>query len=200
MKRNLTTLFLAVVLIGCGGSGGEETRSAEVGTVDTEALVADNPGLAVTERWRFELLREDRSANFNLQTSGVRPWLSFFTPDGVLIDPGLGEVRGRERIDTVFNRSMATGATYSLAWEPERAEVSNGGDLGYTTGSYRSLAMDGAGTMTAVTGTYVTIWRRQDDGAWKVERMMLYPLDEPGIEPDAPSGPPTATAPGGGTS
>jgi ketosteroid isomerase-like protein len=178
MKRNITTLFLAGVLIGCGGSVQEETRSKELGSLDTDALVADNPGLAVTERWRFELLREDRSANFNLQTSGVRPWLSFFTPDGVLIDPGLGEVQGRERIDTVFNRSMAAGDTYSLAWEPERAEVSNGGDLGYTTGSYRSLATDSAGIMTTVTGTYVTIWRRQEDGAWKVERMMLYPLDK----------------------
>jgi ketosteroid isomerase-like protein len=186
MKRIITALSLAWLLAGCGNRGGEEARPAEVGTVDTEALVADNPGLAVTEQWRFELLREDRSANFNLQTSGVRPWLSFFAPEGVLINPRWGEIRGRERIDTVFNRSLAAGATYSLAWEPEHAEVSNGGDLGYTAGDYRSLALDSAGTMATVTGKYVTIWRRQDDGAWKVERMMLYPLGKPGIDLDVP--------------
>ncbi|RJP73348.1 MAG: nuclear transport factor 2 family protein [Candidatus Zixiibacteriota bacterium] len=52
-----------------------------------------------------------------------------------------------------------------LAWEPAFAEVSRSGDLGYTLGpwTYRPSLRDSIQAY----GHYVTVWRRQADGAWK---------------------------------
>ncbi len=54
---------------------------------------------------------------------------------------------------------------YSLTWEPEFAEAS--GDLGYTYGTYTRATSDTDGNKAVETGLYVTVWRRNADGAWK---------------------------------
>ncbi|MBK9757037.1 MAG: DUF4440 domain-containing protein [Nannocystis sp.] len=50
-----------------------------------------------------------------------------------------------------------------LSWTPSYAEVSRGGDLGYTTGLYTQARADGTDF-----GHYVSVWRKQADGRWKV--------------------------------
>ena len=50
-----------------------------------------------------------------------------------------------------------------LTWAPDAAEVSASGDLGYTIGTYRRTAGGKTGT-----GSYVTIWKKSSDGAWRV--------------------------------
>jgi len=52
-----------------------------------------------------------------------------------------------------------------LAWEPAYAEVSVGGDLGWTTGpwDFRRTAADAP----VAFGHYATVWRRQSDGVLK---------------------------------
>ena len=52
---------------------------------------------------------------------------------------------------------------FSLTWIAEKAEVSNSGDLGYSTGTYTATFGE-----TTDKGKYVTIWRKQSDGSWKV--------------------------------
>ena len=49
------------------------------------------------------------------------------------------------------------------------AEVSSSGDLGYTVGSFESYGLDESGAEVRGQGLYVSIWRRQADGSWKVE-------------------------------
>jgi len=50
---------------------------------------------------------------------------------------------------------------FQLNWKPLGAEVAASGDLGYTWGEYEMVP---AGRR----GHYLTIWRRQKDGTWKV--------------------------------
>ena len=52
---------------------------------------------------------------------------------------------------------------------PTSAEVSASGDLAYTIGRWEVLTTDDSGSENSGgTGNYVTIWRRQADGSWKV--------------------------------
>ena len=53
-----------------------------------------------------------------------------------------------------------------LSWEPKTVELS--GELAYTTGSYELKTLGEDGTSVTGRGHYVTIWRRQADGTWKV--------------------------------
>ena len=56
-------------------------------------------------------------------------------------------------------------ATLALTWEPEWADVSRAGDLGYTTGPWVSGARNNAQADPRF-GQYLTIWRRQQDGTF----------------------------------
>jgi ketosteroid isomerase-like protein len=43
------------------------------------------------------------------------------------------------------------------------------GDLGYTSGPCEFTSKDTQGNVVSQRGSFVTIWRKQPDGIWKVE-------------------------------
>jgi ketosteroid isomerase-like protein len=49
-----------------------------------------------------------------------------------------------------------------IAWEPDEAVISAGGDLGYTMG-HATITSGGK----AEKSRYLTVWRKQPDGSWK---------------------------------
>jgi len=70
-----------------------------------------------------------------------------------------------------FREGWAKGfadPNWSITWAPLYAEAAQSADLGYTTGSFeiREKSPDGAPLVRK--GSYVTLWRKQSDGAWKV--------------------------------
>jgi ketosteroid isomerase-like protein len=54
-----------------------------------------------------------------------------------------------------------------LTWWPIYADAARSGDLGFTTGPYE-FRRNGPDDKEVFTGNYMTIWRKQADGAWKV--------------------------------
>ncbi len=54
-----------------------------------------------------------------------------------------------------------------LSWKPAFADIAASGDLGYTTGpfEYKGERTD---EKVAGTGHYVSVWKKEKDGAWKV--------------------------------
>ena len=65
------------------------------------------------------------------------------------------------------------------AWTAEAADVSEGGDFGYTTGSYYMNVEDADGTPIRLDGKYLTVWRRQADGSWKATADVFNPNGPP---------------------
>jgi ketosteroid isomerase-like protein len=55
-----------------------------------------------------------------------------------------------------------------LRWQPTRAEILIPGDLGFTTGRYERRAKNKEGKVEVEHGTYVSVWRKQADGSWKI--------------------------------
>ena len=55
-----------------------------------------------------------------------------------------------------------------FTWEPELADVSAAGDMGWTVGHYRAELRRAGQEPKVQTGRYLTVWRRQPDGSWKV--------------------------------
>lgn len=98
--------------------------------------------------------------------SGADGWVAYFADDGVMFRPG-GVIQGRDSIRAVVTAWFADD-TFSLSWEPTHAEGSEAEDLGYTYGRYQSTGRDATGAVIRSTGSYVTVWRRQPDGTWKV--------------------------------
>lgn len=55
----------------------------------------------------------------------------------------------------------------TLDWQPIFADVSQAGDMGYTTGPWTYSLSDSAGEQVSH-GHYVSVWRKQADGSWQV--------------------------------
>jgi ketosteroid isomerase-like protein len=61
---------------------------------------------------------------------------------------------------------MDPAAPAVLTWRPEFAEIAASGELGYTTGPYELRPHRDA--EPAAFGHYVSVWKKQIDGSWKV--------------------------------
>jgi ketosteroid isomerase-like protein len=91
-------------------------------------------------------------------------FLAFFAEDGVAFQPGPVNIR-----QSYAQRPAPPGsASLKLNWEPVFADISRSGDLGYTTGPW-VLTDEGPQRRPSRHGFYFSIWRRQEDGSWKVE-------------------------------
>ena len=93
--------------------------------------------------------------------------LTFLADDAMYLVEGMPRISGREAITEAW-REEAQLPGFSLSWEADGAVVSASGDLGYTFGSNEISLNNAAGVRTTTKGKYVTIWRKQADGSWKV--------------------------------
>ena len=90
---------------------------------------------------------------------GVRDaFLANLADDSIIFRPTA--VPGRQWFET---NSPSPG---QLNWEPAFADIAAAGDLGYTTGPWERSRTAQEAPMSF--GHYVTLWRKQADGKWKV--------------------------------
>lgn len=91
---------------------------------------------------------------------GIRDaFVEFFADDSILFRPD--PVPGRE-----WMRASPSSPAL-LSWYPVFADVSLAGDLGYTTGPWE-LRAKGKDDPEVAHGNFITLWRREADGTWKV--------------------------------
>jgi len=107
------------------------------------------------------LLQRDRDFAKQSAARGHLAWQEFMAPNAVKPANGGRMLNGPQEIGDNMLTAFASG--FTLSWEPTRAEISRGGKLGYTWGRYRAVV--GGKTRE---GTYMTVWEKQPDGAWKV--------------------------------
>jgi ketosteroid isomerase-like protein len=103
------------------------------------------------------VLAERTFARTSVETGMREAFLAVLADDAVIFRPG--PVPGKEWFSS---RPAVEGR---LSWEPLWVDASRAGDLGYTSGPWQYSPGDGDPTY----GWFVSVWRRQVDGAWKVE-------------------------------
>lgn len=131
-------------------------------------------GQSDREKALASLIEAERAFSRLAEAKGIREaFLTCLAPDAVVFRPG--PVDGRP----VYEKMDPANPTV-LTWEPEVAEVAASGELGYTSGPYQVRPRRGAEPTGF--GHYVSVWRKQPDGAWKVR------LDI-GIQHDRPASP-----------
>lgn len=94
-------------------------------------------------------------------------YVSFYAEDAVLLWPGAPTVTGRAAIRE-FMRVFFSMPNFSLSFETTRVEVSRAGDFAYTCGTNKVTLMDSNGKRMNDRGKYLTVYRKQSDGTWKV--------------------------------
>lgn len=90
-----------------------------------------------------------------------------YTEDAVLLPPGAERVEGRAKIAEFWQGAMDAGLKDPSL---EAVEVVEFDDHAYEVGALSITAPGDDGEPASVSGKYMVIWQRGDDGAWRLHR------------------------------
>jgi ketosteroid isomerase-like protein len=157
-------LIVIFVSLTCG-LGAVQTLSAQTLMPGADAAAA-NPLVDTTVKPGKTILF-DLEARFAKATAdgGGKAFATWFAEDAVSLSNGQAPVHGRENI---AKQATWLPKDYQLVWTPTEAVMSAAGDMGYTWGHYEGRSRDTDGNTRVTTGRYMTIWRKEPDGSWKV--------------------------------
>lgn len=93
--------------------------------------------------------------------------VAFFDEQGSVLPANQRAATGKKAV-TELMREEFTLQDYKLTWTPTWVGVAASGDLGYTGGSYDFSCKDASGKTITDKGKYLTVWKKQADGSWKV--------------------------------
>lgn len=117
------------------------------------------------EEVSMQLLTADRAfAQMSKDEGAAEAFRQYLTEDALQLPNGGHVITGRDSIYAV----MQQGQEVTLDWEPHQAVVAKSGELGYTWGTYTASWTTGDRSVKTSYGKYLNIWRKQDDGQWKV--------------------------------
>ena len=97
---------------------------------------------------------------------GSQGYMSYYADDAVEVPNGQPFLKGKPEIAKTMG--FLDNPDNHLLWTPVGGGISSSGDLGYTYGTYEFRARDKDGKLGSTRGKYTTIWKKQNDGTWKV--------------------------------
>ena len=157
-----TRLLLIGTLVLAAVTTVAPTFSTVVPTFRSAVLHAQNID---TKAAAAAIMQADRDFNQSVAARDRKKFLSLISETAVFV--GDGPMRGHDEIlkgwAAFFDPDGPT-----LTWEPTRADVLVGGDVGVTIGSWVRRAKTPDGKATEARGQYATTWQKQKDGSWKV--------------------------------
>ena len=153
--RTVATLALAAVIVLDLACSSEPSDSAT--TASSTPSSADQ-GAAL-----MQISRDWAKA---AESRDVERVLSYWADDAIVMQSDQPALVGKAAI-----RAMVQGAfknpQFSITWEPERAVISQAGDMGYLIEHNRMSFPDPTGKRRTVYGKGVTIWKKDASGNWK---------------------------------
>ena len=134
-------MLLLIALIASIGVGQKDTNNAALQSlIDTERA--------------FARMSEEQ---------GIRPsFTAFIAEDGILFRPKA--VKGKQWM--AEHPLPPSDKRPLLRWQPSFADISSAGDMGYTFGPWE-FKSDTKEARPEGFGHFVTVWKKQADGAWK---------------------------------
>jgi len=112
---------------------------------------------------RDALMQADEAWFESHQT--IDEFVAFLADDAIFMPDGAPAARG-DSIRTAWEQTLAMPG-FGLEWKATSARVAEAGDIGYTIGTYE-LTVEQDGVPMVTVGKYVTLWKKEADGSWKV--------------------------------
>jgi uncharacterized protein (TIGR02246 family) len=92
--------------------------------------------------------------------------LPFWADDATILPPSAPAVTGKQAIRQYISGAFATPG-FSITWKTDKIEVSQSGDLAYSTGTDRISLNTPDGKSVTEENRGVVVWKKQPDGSWK---------------------------------
>jgi ketosteroid isomerase-like protein len=152
--RTVATLALAAVIVvdfACSsGSSSSATASSTPSSADQGAAL-----MQVSRDWAKAAESRD-----------VERVLSYWADDAIMMENEQPALVGKAAIRSMVQRGFGD-PNFKITWEPERAVISESGDMGYLIEHNRVSFTDPTGKARTVFGKGVTIWKKDASGNWK---------------------------------
>ena len=114
----------------------------------------------------------------SIENRDLEAFKSFIDPDARFISQA--PLRGIEAIATSWSAFIPEDGP-RIKWRPQFVEVLEDETLALTRGPYRYTTKNEAGEPLVFWGTFNSVWRKQDDGSWRV----VFDAGNPAAEPPA---------------
>lgn len=152
-------------------------------TTATDAPAA--PAVSVeNETAAIKALEAKQQAGFTAHS--VDDATSNYADDSRLLGPGM-TVSGKAAIREFFTAMVADPNGKPGTFTNERTTISKSGDLAVSSGPYDMMVPGPDGKLAQDKGTYLTVWKKGDDGVWKILDDVIIPSAAPGAAPAAPA-------------
>ena len=110
------------------------------------------------------MMKADRDFNQTAADRDIKRFLAFVADDAKFDSAeGVGKDAVQKAWAPFFEPNGPT-----IAWQPAKANALVAGDVGYTVGTWERHAKDPRGNDVVRRGQYLTVWRKQKDGVWRV--------------------------------
>jgi len=94
---------------------------------------------------------------------------AFYADDAASMLPDTPLMTGKKEILAGMKPELGD-PNFSLVFAPTKVEIASSGDMAYTQGAFRYTTTDPkTGKRVGQAGNYVEVYKKQPDGAWKVE-------------------------------
>ncbi|TWI80295.1 uncharacterized protein DUF4440 [Lacibacter cauensis] len=149
MKKFAYILLAAAVLSACNW----EFKKQE--SPETLSEQSENTGNQLNQ-----MLDTDKAFSAASEKVGMnKAFLEYAADDAVLLRPGYMPI---VEADVIKYLNAQEDTSFTMTWEPIGADIAASADMGYTYGVYKVVTAD-----TTLRGTYLNVWKKQQDGKWK---------------------------------
>jgi uncharacterized protein (TIGR02246 family) len=157
-RASLFPAAAIAILVACAK---QETPPADSAT--TAAAAATDPGIV-----RQAIEAANAKAMDAMTRGDTATFLANYADDAVVMMPGQATLSGRSAISQGFGAMMSQASIANPKFTTNDVLVS--GDIAVETGAYEMTITPKGGKAIQDKGKYLTVWKRQADGQWKIIR------------------------------
>jgi ketosteroid isomerase-like protein len=128
-------------------------------------IAASSAAVANLPPETLQLLELDQHFSKDVEKRGGIAFRDWIALDGVVLNNGKAAILGFTSITAQANWDPKQ---YQLSWSTEGAQMGPSKDMGFTWGRYVSHAKEKDGKSTETSGRYITVWKKIENGKWKV--------------------------------
>ena len=148
MRKTIATMFIAAAACSLTGACSKPAATVDADSIK-QAIKADEA------KWNKDFKAKD--------TGGL---VGHYADDAYFVAPGV-VADGSTEIRKVY-ATASTDPAFDIQFSSDRVDVAASGDLAYARGKFTEKYTDSkTGKVMTGSGTYITVYKKQDDGSWK---------------------------------
>lgn len=135
------------------------------------SLIYSKRVLAGAEDDSFKAAVEEIFATYSAANmkKDVDGWIALWDEEGIKMSPNIPSIYGKSAIREFKHKKSQSPDQMEMTIKVEDVQLS--GDYGFAHGTYNvSVTPQGGGPAKSKEGKYLTIFKKQPDGSWKIYR------------------------------